>query len=366
MRRSYFDTLTFNSIKGIAVILLFILHFFASSDLWLPEFRNPSFQLFEKYFCYSANMCVAIFAFLTGYGFWFSSGKNFVRTVRKAYAVLSVYWEIYFLFLAIAAITGIYTEFNIKKIGLSLIGLDENNVIGDIIAFHWYLAFYLAVLVLLPAFHYLLSRRENVLRDIFYLMLAPLFIFSCLGNLVSSFYCLKRFLVDLVLWFPCVGMGYITARYSVFERIDLLFYRLCNKGVKWLRFVIGIFFIALTVYGMYRCPGVIYTTKLPWLLPIVLNMSVFYIILFTYSLAVFFKAIHNSRLQLMLSTIGNISLYMWLFIGIFFNGFKLYTQPFLLLPKYPLFILAWGLVICFMLTKILIFFNNLVIIRASK
>ena len=363
MQRSYFDTITFNSIKGIAVILLFILHLFASSDLWLPEFRIPAFQIFEKYFCYPANMCVAIFAFVTGYGFWFSSEKNYSRSLRKAFKVMTVYWQVFFLFFAIASITGIYTDFSLTKIGLSLIGLDEHNVIGDIIAFHWYLAFYLAVLVLLPASHNLLFRHKNILRDFVYLVMVPILLFSFLGKLTGSFFCLKRFFVDLVLWFPCVGMGYITARYALFEKLDVCFATFCKNGVKWRRTGIDIVFIALTFYGMFQCPGIVYTTRFRWLLPVVINMSVVYILFFTYAFTDILKMVDNFYIRSALSVLGRYSLYMWLFNGIFFNIFKAYTQPVLIYPKNALLILIWGLFICFILTKMLLFLDNLISMR---
>lgn len=363
MQKSYFDTLTFNSIKGVAVIILFVLHFFASSDLWLPAFRIPSFQIFEKYFCYSANMCVAIFAFITGYGFWFSAFKTLSHSFHKAVKVLCVYWEIYLIFFGIAVATGMYTDFSIEKIGLSLIGLDSDNIVGDIIAFHWYLAFYLAVLFLLPVLHYFLNRRKNILLDIFYLLFLPLFVFSFLGNLTSSFFGLKRFFVDLVLWFPSVGVGYITARYAIFEKFDDVFYSVFKNKEQWFRFIISIFFVMLTMCGMYRHPGVVFSLKLSWILPVVLNMSVFYVLFFTYALTVFLKIVHSTRIQTLLSVLGKHSLCMWLFNGIFFNVFKPYTQPILLYPENALLILVWGLFICFMLTKLLLSFNNLVIKR---
>lgn len=354
MRKSYFDSVTFNSIKGIAIILLFVLHFFASSDLWLPEFCVPSFQVFEKYFSHSLNMCIAMFAFLSGYGFWFNSEKNYSHSVHKAFKILTVYWKIYFLFFVVAVLTGLYSDFSLENIGLALIGLDEFHVVGDIIAFHWYLAFYLAILFLLPSFHYLLVRYNNILRDIFYLVIVPIFIFSFFGNQASSFYCLKRFFVDLILWFPCVGVGYVAARYSVFEMFDICFHKVCKRKMKYFRFIINIVFVILTFYGMYRFPGMIYTTKSAWILPIVINMSVFYILFFTYALTDFLRIIQDHWFQSILSALGRDSLYMWLLNGIFFNVFKTYTQPVLLYPKNALLVLVWGLFICFMLTRMLI------------
>ena len=358
MRKSYFDSVTFNSIKGIAIILLFVLHFFASSDLWLPEFCVPSFQVFEKYFSHSLNMCIAMFAFLSGYGFWFNSEKNYSHSAHKAFKVLSVYWKIYFLLFIIAVLTGLYSEFSLENIGLVLIGLDNIHVVGDIIAFHWYLAFYLAIIFLMPAFQYLLARYNNILRDMFYLVIVPVLLFSFFGKLSSSFYCLQRFFVDLILWFPCVGVGYVAARYAVFEMFDICFYKACKRRVRCFRFIISSIIIILTFYGMYRCPGMVYTIKSAWILPIVINMSAFYILFFIYALTGFLRSIQNYLIQTMLSALGRDSLYMWLLNGIFFNVFKAYTQPILLYPKYALLILIWGLFICFMLTRVLVSFER--------
>ena len=102
---------------------------------------------------------------------------------------------------------------------------------------------------------------------------------------------------------------------------------------------------------MYYYPGLIYTSKSAFHFQFVLNMSVFYILIFNYAIIKLVNLITVSLVKLVLTELGKYSLYMWVLNGVFFNVFKEYTQPLLIYPYYAVLILIWGLLICFVLTK---------------
>ncbi len=352
MKNSYLDDCTYNSLKGVAVILLYILHFFASSNLWLPEYYLSKFLYFEKYLQHSANLCVAVFAFLTGYGFWFSSDKSFFHALKKVGRVLRVYWLIFIFFFVFAVISGIYPNFMLKKIILVFFGFSNEILCGDIMPFYWYVPFYITTLFLLTIANSFLIKYENIFRDFFYVAVFPLIIFSLVGNIFKTVSCLQRFFVDLDLWFPCAGVGFITARYSLFERLDSYLSPVINKDRKTIETVTAsIVFISIIMYGMYSYPGMIYRINSSFFMPFVFNMSTFYILFFVYAIIKLLLLINFSFIKMVLITLGTNSLYMWLLNGIFFNVFKGYTQPLLIFPDFAILILIWGLWICFVLTQ---------------
>ena len=347
-----FDKETFNFIKGLAVILLFFHHFFTFPEFYLPKFYYPELQFYAKYFQFSSNLCVAMFAFLTGYGFCFSDNKSFDHFLIKAKKILIVYWFLYFILFFFAVGVGLYV-INYKEAILEFFGFRDNSVDGDIITFFWYMPFYLAVLFILTATYSVFSKLKSVfITDVIIFAIIPVFLFSFLCNLASSCFWIKRFFVDLELWFPSVIIGFITAKYGLFQLLDDAF---CNTFKK--PFVTSLFIpsalVASIFYGMYKLPGIIYNLHGFVFSPIVWNMSTCYILFLVYSGAKFYEQLRNKSIRYIIKEFGKYSLYMWLIHGIFFNVFKYYTQPILFFPKYPLLIMLWGLGICLFLSKVL-------------
>ena len=352
---SYFDKETFNILKGSAVILLFVHHFFTFPEFYLPEYLYPGLYFYEKYFQFSTNMCVAIFAFLTGYGIYFSNHKGFRSFLFKAKKVLTIYWFI-FLTLLFCAVVFVNYRINARQMMLEFLGFSEISLNGDIIIFFWYMPFYLTILFLLSVCFPLQRCFMFILTDIFFVIIMPVFLFSFLGNLSQNCFCLKRFFVDLMLWFPCVMMGSISAKYALLQRLDSFFELFYKKSVISL-FLIPVVFVAFVFYGMYKMPGRIFYLQSSLFLPIVFNMSVCYVLFLIYAIIKLFKLINIEITHCIVAEFGRLSLYMWLIHGLFFNVFKNYTQPILFLPKFPVLILAWGLFICYLLSK---FFEALI------
>ncbi len=317
MQKSYFHTYTFNLLKGFAVVLLFILHFFASSDLWLPEFYCVEYKCFEEYFRYYANLCVAVFAFLTGYGFWFRAVKTFRHCFSKSLQILVVYWKVYAFLFFVAIMLNRHIGLTFSQIALEFIGFREDHIIGDIIAFYWYLPFYITSFALLTFLNILLIRKKNILRDIVYLFLMPFLIFAFLGNLCNPFFSLQRYFVDLMLWFPCVGTGFFAARYKIFEHLDDLLKMFFGNMEQKSAFLLSVVFLLFIAFGMHYYPGFTYYVQNSVFLPFVINMSVFYITFLIYAIVKLLSIVNVNYLRKLLAVLGSHSLYMWLFNGFF-------------------------------------------------
>lgn len=341
----------FNALKGAAVVLLFFHHFLTFPEFYLPEFRNTELYFYKEYFRFSSNMCVAIFAFLTGYGNYFSCHKGTRYFLLKVKKTLISYW-IFFILFFFCAILFVNYRIDCSQIMLELFGLSENSFNGNIMIFSWYMPFYLTVLLILSVDFSVRRYFKLIITDILFLIVMPVFLFSFLGSLTQTCLPIKKLFVDLMLWFPCVMLGNISAKYSLLQRFDDFlntFY--CKSRI--IRFLVPCLFIAIIVYGMYRTPGIILFLHSSLFLPIIFNMSVCYVLFLIYAITKLFDLIKVEFVCCMLVECGSLSLYMWLIHGLFFNVFKNFTQPILFLPKYPILILIWALLICLALTKMI-------------
>ena len=74
MKNSYFSRETTGALKGIALILMFVHHFFTFPGWITCGVEYPWIQEFTNQFCAPTDICVCLFAFLTGYLFFFSPG----------------------------------------------------------------------------------------------------------------------------------------------------------------------------------------------------------------------------------------------------------------------------------------------------
>lgn len=67
MKTSYLDRPISDAIKGIALIFMFIHHFFTFPEWYVSGISYPELSLFARLFCWPLKICVSVFAFLTGY-----------------------------------------------------------------------------------------------------------------------------------------------------------------------------------------------------------------------------------------------------------------------------------------------------------
>ena len=98
-RKPYFSCKMTNAIKGIALVMMFIHHFFTFPSMWTNGIRYPILEKWAPYLCEPTKICVPIFCFITGYTYYFCKNKNLVYSLRKITDLLIVYWGVFFLFL---------------------------------------------------------------------------------------------------------------------------------------------------------------------------------------------------------------------------------------------------------------------------
>ena len=76
-RVNYIEKEATNYIKGIALILMFVHHFFTFPKRYINGISYPYLSKFATLMCAPLKICVPVFAFLTGYFYYFSKRCNF-------------------------------------------------------------------------------------------------------------------------------------------------------------------------------------------------------------------------------------------------------------------------------------------------
>lgn len=340
MRDSYFDRKTSSALKGIALILMFVHHFFTFPEWITCGVEYPWQQAFADQLCAPTDICVSLFAFLTGYFYVFSRGT--IRySLRKITDFLISYWMAAIPMIALAAWSGCYT---LSKSGVvcELLGLNST-----VMSFCWYVYFFCIIMLALP----LLTRRDShsPVMDVLLLLVLP-------TAALNIWYALEsRPLVGAVVWnlrqwWPCVAVGYLFGKYGLFEKwLDTFLQRGEKSG-----FAVRVVLPALMVWAAFR--GRYYIGALNFGsvtfrsgdYTLMLTSDILNAPLFLYGAANLLMLCPNGFLFRILEKIGEHSMLMWFYHCIFFNCCRQFTQIVLYFPKNPVLVLLNGLILCYM------------------
>lgn len=209
-------------IKGIAILLMLFHHLFGFPE-WLtdgikyigiPLRANTLECVIGKF----GHICVALFAFITGYGMYFSykKGNIFRKTVKKGVAFLVSYWLIIFAIIVPISLALGKTDLNVRNFLLNMFGIEN-----DFVAFAWYVRFYLAVLITLPFFYKLMTDSAPVTSVCFAVF--PPILRAFVGKIGTDSLFLGKLIylcTEYLEWLPCVLSGLCFAKYGFFDKID--------------------------------------------------------------------------------------------------------------------------------------------------
>lgn len=228
MKREFSLTKDYTEIiKGVAILLMLFHHFFGFPE-WYVEgvsyigipLRANTLEFIMGRF---GHICVALFAFLTGYGMFFSykSGNIIKKSFKKGVSFLVCYWLILF---------GVAIPVNLAlgKTDITPLLILKNMFAYDatLVSFAWYVRFYLALLVTLPFFYRLMTPRAAVTLPLF--LICPAVITYYLGTVSwANFYVgkLVYFSMEYFLWVTCALSGLCFAKYDLFGKIGKIFAR---------------------------------------------------------------------------------------------------------------------------------------------
>lgn len=339
MKTAYMDRDTTAAIKGIALICMFVHHFFTFPGFYVEGISYPNLLDFADDFCVPLKICVPAFAFLTGYFYHFAKQKTLRYSLRKITDLYLSYWFVYLPLMVFAVLTGCW-EFYPTGMVKEMLALDT-----PIMIFCWYVYFYAAVMLLLP----LLTRADDhaPAEDILLLLILPVTVTSVLAYSGLEGFA-WQLVIDLRDWFPCVASGYLCAKYRVFETFF-------DHGLSRFRHTLTqtaiLIFMALSAFfGRYYCQFLHLGTLniRGGMYELTYTMDILYAPLFVYSCARLLQGLRKTILFPLLGKIGKQSLLMWFLHGIFFNVSKEITQPMVYAPRNPILVTLFALLLCYL------------------
>lgn len=332
MKTSYMDRDSTAAMKGIALILMFLYHFFMFPEWYLEGISYPALTSLIALCRTPLKICVSIFAFLTGYFYAFAKEKTFRYSIRKIADFLTSYWVVYLLFLVTALLLGCY-EFRLSAFVYELFAFER-----PIMFFCWYVFFYCASMLVLPVV--CRGNHQSLFEDTWMVMILP--VAACfIAMRLTANGVLLEVLSAVYEWFPCTAAGYLIAKYSLFETVfDRYLDRLPFKIGKWLVLPV---MLAVAFFGRsISSSASLSKLGIQW------QMDIFYAPFFVYAAAKMLQPIKGSRLFKGLGKIGKQSSLMWFLHCAFFNVLNIYLQPVLYFPKNPVLVLLWGLLLCYL------------------
>ena len=294
------------------------------SYIGIPLRANTAEYVFGQF----GHICVAIFAFLTGYGMFFSyqSGKIFRKTAKKLFGFLFSYWLILF---------GVAIPLNLAlgKSDITLSLILKNMVAYDcsLVALAWYVRFYIEVLLALPLFYELRSKKPYITLPLF--LLIPAIINYNLGKVPG----LNGFIIKLVffsmeyfLWLPCVLIGLCFARYKIFDHIGKLFGKLKKLELP----ACILLLLAVMYLRAYKEDTI----------GVIFSFDTFYVPLFIFIccriLSVMPKYIGST-----LALLGNHSMNIWFLHSMFFFR-TAELMKYAYAPRVSILIILWVIILC--------------------
>lgn len=338
---SFIEKKDTNIIKGVALIFMFVHHFFTFPERLIDGISYNGIDLFADLFHDPFKICVSIFAFLTGYFYYFNNNKTFKYSFKKStdlyinYVIVLALMLIMDLILKCSALSA-------KSVILELTLLDMPHM-----EFCWYVAFYIIAIMLLPVYSKI-SQKSPIPAFLFGVILPCLI--CVVINTVKAYFNVGSFdavldIVAYIRWFPCVATGYLFASEKLFQKIDI-----CNSCNRYIKTVIYLLFMIVPFFARTG------------------NGSFDFVFAptFIFGLIGLLKSFKNVKLLFPVALIGKYSLLMWFIHSIFFNVSKDFTQPILYYPHNPILVLLWGIVICLSISFIVSFPINFIIKIKNK
>lgn len=331
-------------VKAVALILMFVHHFFTIPRLWIDGIEYPFIEKIAFHFVYPTRICVPMFCFLTGYAYFFNKQKTLAYSLRKDSDILVGYWLIFFPFALLAVIL---TDFHYTG---SVFIREMFALTYPSMFFCWYVHFYLVFMLLMPL--YARTLTQNIHLN---LLLALIVIPSAL-TIVQSKVCphlpYSEVVVDsLRLWLPNVLIGTICAQHQLLDRLHRLYQKYVGKrkiglvacALALLCLPMGRVVMPDFTISLHRIP------RLGLILSFPISFDVVYTPLFILCLLILWQRFRWQPLQTVIFQLGKYSMMMWFIHCLFFGICKNIFQPVLYFPRHPLLVTIWGLFLCYLL-----------------
>lgn len=311
------DRITSRNIKGIAILVMILHHLFPLA--WTSVADTWYFPCLEMIFD-SFKICVAMYAFLCGYGYHFSKDKSINYGIKRCLILLKHYWiQLFLIFIPVACCSGFVLTPNLLL--RNMFGLTPN-----LNFFAWYVYFHIFAMLVLPLYTKLFKRSFaiDVVLAIVCCYLPEVLIHETPWygeNVVISS------LFNCFLYLPCVLVGYLCAKHKVFEVLD--------KHMPKSKLMYGLLLLVV-IFCRIHCVNVLGFA-----------LDTVYAPVFIYCWHRILRGQSDTVMGKMLALLGRYSTQVWFFHAVFFSTYiRDYCQWLLLLPNNPVMIILWCVVLC--------------------
>lgn len=321
-------------IKGIAIIYMFALHFFAHPD-WIEQ-ENMYVTLTNNgadillMLSNFGHICVALFAFTSGYAMYVQREKynSFEFRAKKCFSFIIQYWFVVVAFIAVGMMMREpmpdMPVFILQSFG---IGTDVYAE-GMNVCTAWYVAFFIVFVLLHPVLKKVSVKNFGIDSIVAFVVLYGGSMIITKQPFVHIPDAINRFLERFGLWGAIGMIGYIFAKYDMFRKVDTLLTRKLNSKVIVVMAVviIPVMVIVRAFSGNIAITDIVYAPILIYAVNCILNRF------------------QMPRVENGLVVLAKYSMYMWFLHSIFFTPNNS-LQWLAYFPKFPFFILVWTLII---------------------
>lgn len=318
------DTSMSKAVKGMAIILMVTHHCFGfpAWNIAGIDYRNIIILGVPlwSWVMFPTEICVSVFAFLTGWAYFYNKTPTLKYSVKKIIGFLKYYWFILFLiFIPIAWVLGTYVP-TINTILLNMFALKKN-----LISFAWYVYFYIFAMLLLP--FVTKAFRGRWWFDFFFALAFCVVCYNLAAIVPLSRPYLTSGLMQCFYWFPCILAGYLCAKYELFSRLKNIL-KTSNK----------LLYLCLMLAAM--------ACRWKWQMLFNVNLDIIYASVFVFSFVMLFRK-EESNAKKIFCYLGTHAMNIWFLHSIFFTSFlAIYFQKFAYLPKFPPLVVIWVILLC--------------------
>lgn len=288
-------------IKGIAIIFMIMLHCGVADVL---------------------KLCVGIFTFMVGYGYAFARVKDWHYSVAHIRKLLIPFWTILFVF----TFPVMYMQDNLG--GAEMIILNLFGINSEYNWYSWFVAFFIYAMIVMPFISRVIDRKP-ILGTALFVVIA--FVLEAAVHAIPGWSenDWTQRLFDCLLCTPCMLLGYLFAHEGWYTKIQI------PRKVSMLILALA---LMVTVFALRSSFGSIAG----------FGLDFFYAPLFILAVLILFNLYDFPFLSCILTSLGNVSVYMWFFHALFFTEVvKAFYEP--LIKRYDsLWVVApWTILVTF-------------------
>ena len=312
------------AIKGVAIILMVAHHCFGFPAWYIQGVNYSNVVILgvpmSTWIMNSTDICVSLFAFLTGWAYFFNQKKTLKYSLGKIVNFLKYYWFILLLIFVPAAVMLAKYVPTAKEILMNLFALKTNFV-----SFAWYVYFYIFTMLTLPFVTKLF--RDKILFNFLFAVVYCVALYNLVSHVVVFRADITNGLLNCLYWYPCVLVGYLLAKHDLFSRLHRYF-KHPNKILY-----------AVTFLVVLGC-------RLKWQSVLNVNLDVLYAPAAVYCLVMLLNP-GAAVVRKTLEFLGLQAMNIWFLHSIFFSPVMRQTfQKIAFLPSNPVLVVIWVILLC--------------------